>query len=84
MFIFNIFVNISQKWGGEITIFGKVVAVLEVDDGDFGINGSGFSLLVKLNEALFGFSKMIIDNIWSSGAEDTRYFTTTCDKTSQA
>ncbi len=84
MFSLDIVFNSCQEGSGEVAIFEKIIAILEVDDGNFGVDGSGFGFLVEFDEGFFGSGKMIVDDIRGGGAENTRNFASAGHKTSQA
>lgn len=64
--------------------FGKIGAIFQVDDLDFGIEGGGFGLLVEGNEGMMGFCEVIVDNTWSGGTFDAGNVEGFSDEASEA
>ncbi len=67
----------------KVTVFRERRAIFEVDDGDFGVEGSGFGFLVEFDEGIFGFSKVVINEIRRGAAENTGNFELVGHKTGE-
>lgn len=66
----DIIFYICQERSGEVTIFGKIIAIFEVDKGGFGGDGGVFGFLMKLDKGLLGLGKVVVGNVGGGGAED--------------
>lgn len=79
----DIFFNCRQERGGEIAIFGEIIAVLEVDNGDMLGGGGGFGFLAELDEGVMGTGEVVVGNTRSGGAENTGDFEGVGEETSE-
>ena len=69
--IFEVFGDGIKKWGAKIAVFGKLIAIFEVDNLDVWLDGGGFGFFGKRDKGVFGFSKVKVGNGGGGGAEDT-------------
>ncbi len=84
MVSFNISLDSCQEGSRKIAIFGEIIAILEVDNGGFGGDGSRFGLNVEIDKGVAGFCKVVIDDIRGGSTENTGNFTTASDETGEA
>ena len=78
----EIFADFGEQLVGKIAIFEEIGAVLEVDNGDFGVDGSGFGLLREFDEGIVGLGEVIVDDIGGGGAGDAGNLALASNKTS--
>lgn len=74
MFIFDIVFDFCQKLVGKIAVMEKTGAILEIDDGDMGVESRGFGLGGELDERAFRTGEVIVGEVRGGSAEDTGDF----------
>lgn len=84
MISLKIVFDFCQKLVRKIAILAEIITITEVDDGNFWLNGGGFSLSREFNEGVMRFGEVKIYDVRCSGTINAEDFTLVGHKTGKS